>query len=66
MLGSLVRDFLGGPVVKSPSSAECAGSNHGRVAAAAAAKLLQLCPTLYDLIDSSPPSSRVPGILQVR
>ena len=53
-------------MVKSPSSAECAGSNHGRVAAAAAAKLLQLCPTLYDLIDSSPPSSRVPGILQVR
>ena len=31
-----------------------------------AAKLLQLCPTLCDPIDSSPPGSRVPGILQAR
>ena len=35
-------------------------------AAAAAAKLLQLCPTLCDPIDSSPPGSAVPGILQAR
>ena len=34
--------------------------------AAAAAKLLQLCPTLCDPIDSSPPGSPVPGILQAR
>ena len=34
--------------------------------AAAAAKLLQLCPTLCDPIDSSPPGSAVPGILQAR
>ena len=34
--------------------------------AAAAAKLLQLCPTLCDPIDSSPPDSAVPGILQAR
>ena len=34
--------------------------------AAAAAKSLQLCPTLCDPIDSSPPGSPVPGILQVR
>ena len=34
--------------------------------AAAAAKLLQSCPTLYDPIDNSPPSSPVPGILQAR
>ena len=34
--------------------------------AAAAAKLLQLCPTLCDPIDSSPPGSPIPGILQVR
>ena len=34
--------------------------------AAAAAKSLQLCPTLYDPIDSSPPGSPVPGILQTR
>ena len=35
-------------------------------AAAAAAKSLQLCPTLCDPIDSSPPGSAVPGILQAR
>ena len=33
---------------------------------AAAAKLLQSCPTLYDPIDSSLPGSPVPGILQAR
>ena len=36
------------------------------VAAAAAAKSLQSCPTLCDFIDSSPPGSPVPGILQAR
>ena len=35
-------------------------------AAAAAAKLLQSCPTLCDPIDSSLPGSRIPGILQAR
>ena len=34
--------------------------------AAAAAKLLQPCPTLCDPIDGSPPGSPVPGILQAR
>ena len=34
--------------------------------AAAAAKLLQSCPTLCDPIDNSPPGSAVPGILQAR
>ena len=34
--------------------------------AAAAAKSLQLCPTLCDPIDSRPPGSPVPGILQAR
>ena len=33
---------------------------------AAAAKLLQSCPTLCDSIDGSPPGSPVPGILQAR
>ena len=33
---------------------------------AAAAKSLQLCPTLCDPIDSSPPGSPFPGILQAR
>ena len=31
---------------------------------AAAAKSLQLCPTLCNPIDGSPPGSPVPGILQ--
>ena len=35
-------------------------------AAAAAAKLLQSCPALCDLIDGSPQGSSVPGILQAR
>ena len=34
--------------------------------AAAAANSLQLCPTLCDPIDGSPPGSAVPGILQAR
>ena len=34
--------------------------------AAAAAKLLQSCPTLCDPTDGSPPGSPVPGILQAR
>jgi len=33
---------------------------------AAAAKLLQLCPTLCDPIDGSPPGSSIPGMLQAR
>ena len=33
------------------------------IAAAAAAKSLQLCPTLCDPIDGSPPGSAIPGIL---
>ena len=34
--------------------------------AAAAAKSLQSCPTLCDPINSSPPGSAVPGVLQAR
>ena len=37
-----------------------------RHAAAAVAKSLQSCPTLCNPIDSSPPGSTVPGILQAR
>ena len=43
------------------SSAECY-----IVTAAAAAKSRQLCPTLCNPIDGSPPGSPVPGILQAR
>ena len=34
--------------------------------AAAAARLLQSCPTLCDPRDGSPPGSPIPGILQAR
>ena len=44
----------------SKANAELKGS------AAAPAKSLQLCPTLCDPIDGSPPGSPVPGILQAR
>ena len=36
------------------------------VAAAAAAKSLQSCPTLCNSVDGSPPGSAVSGILQAR
>ena len=39
---------------------------HWFTAAAAAAKSLQLCPTLCDPIDGSPPGLSVHGILQAR
>ena len=39
---------------------------HCMLSAAAAAKLLQSCPTLCDPTDCSPPGSPVPGILQAR
>ena len=41
-------------------------SHYGEQYAAAAAKSLQLCPTLCDPIDGSPLGSSVPGILQAR
>jgi len=40
--------------------------HHNRVQYAAAAKSLQSCPTLCDPVDSSPPGSPIPGILQAR
>ena len=36
------------------------------IPAAAAAESLQLCPTLCDPVDGSPPGTSVPGILQAR
>ena len=41
-------------------------SGKDAAAAAAAAKLLQLCPTLCDPIEGSPRGSSVPGIFQAR
>ena len=49
---------------------KCYGEKQSKVwsiaAAAAAAKSLQLCPTLCDPIDGSPPGSPVSGIFQAR
>ena len=39
---------------------------YASVTAAAAPKSLQSCPTLCDPVDSSPPGSPIPGILQAR
>ena len=43
----------------------CINSSQTKLAAAAA-KSFQLCPTLCDPIDGSPPGSTVPEILQAR
>jgi len=40
--------------------------NVNKLTAAAAAKSLQLCPTLCDPTDGSPPGSAIFGILQAR
>ena len=47
--------------IRIPGSIFC---NHFSIAAAT--KSLQLCPTLCDPIDGSPPGSPFPGILQAR
>ena len=58
------------PIPKKGSAKKC--SNYRTIAlilkfsATVAAKLLQLCPTLCDPIDGSPPGSSVPEILQAR
>ena len=62
LLGSDVHKVLFVPS-KSLFPQSCASSG---VSAAAAAKSLQLCPTLCDPIDSSPSGSPIPGILQAR
>ena len=56
---------LGRPQSFSDSSEAWGPENPFRVTAAAA-KLLQSCPTLCDPRDSSPPGSPIPGILQAR
>ena len=54
-----------------PLQCSCLENPHGQrslagYSSAAAAKLLQPCPTLCDAIDGSPPDSHFPGILQAR
>ena len=58
---------LGSPTLQADSlSSEPPGKPYKEAAAAAAAKLLQSCPTLCDPTDGSLPGSPVPGILQAR
>ena len=49
-----------------PYSLSTANFSVTLLAATAAAKSLQSCPTLCNPIDGSPPGSPVPGILQAR
>ena len=49
-----------------PTPVFWSGELHGLYSPAAAAKSLQLCPTLWDPTDGSLPGSPVPGILQAR
>ena len=60
--------FVGSEVILPKCSVKlfCIQFNIYLAPAAAAAKSLQSCPTLCDLIDSSPPGSPIPGILQAR
>ena len=51
---------------KKESSISVVGDEGWDAAAATDAKSLPSCPTLCDPIDSSPPGSPVPGILQAR
>jgi len=51
---------------KQTTEDEMVGWHHRLIRHAAAAKSLQSCPTLCDLIDGSPPGSTIPGILQAR
>ena len=64
-------EFVGEKVVSPPYSSAILGpcphyAFRSLNAAAAAAKSLQLWPTLHDLMVSSPPGSPIPGIFQAR
>ena len=62
----LFPGHLSNPGTESESLAWQEDSLPSEPPAAAAAKLLQSCPTLCNPIDCSPPGSPVPGILQTR
>ena len=63
---SLVAQSVGHSWASKHTPGISAGKESACNAAAAAAKSLQSCLTLCDPIDSSPPGSPVPGILQAR
>ena len=64
------RSFTTGYISKENKNTNLKGYIHpnvqGSIIYIAAAKSLQLCPTLCNPIDGSPPGSPVPGILQAR
>ena len=67
MLGALLSVCRGSEHThKLSGSLEGYSRNFIPFISAAAAKSLQLCPTLCNPIDGSPPGSPVPGILQAR
>ena len=64
-----VENYTFSPRGRAPSHSRGQGPwvlTESAAAAAAAAKSLQSCPTLFDPIDDSPSGSSVPGILQAR
>ena len=61
----MVEDLIGLPMTEFGKGLAWLGKP-GMVLSAAAAKSLQLCPTLCDPTDGSPPGSPVPGFLQAR
>ena len=66
--GILTTDHQGSPCLFDSSSWTSRSTNFNSLssAAAAAAKLLQSCPTLCDPMDCSPPGPSVHGIFQAR
>ena len=65
-LQALLKSVLAPKHKKKTANMKLIISSKKLLYAAAAAKLLQSCPTLCDPIDGSPPGSAVPGILQAR
>ena len=57
---------LGSPALQADALPSKPPGKPELIHAAAAAKLIQSCPTLCDPIDGSPPGSTIPGILQAR
>ena len=64
--GGITCGHLGFALLASTTERKYISVTLSHQVAAAAAKLLQSCPTLCDPIDGSPPGSCVPGILQAR
>ena len=64
--GGITCGHLGFALLASTTERKYISVTLSHQVAAAAAKLLQSCPTLCDPIDGSPTGSCVPGILQAR